>query len=79
MMEILSTSFCVDCGESDPRVLEFDHVSGVKTGNVCDMIGSLISWRRISEEISKCVVRCANCHRRKTIRQLKWYRGNFGA
>jgi hypothetical protein len=79
MMKILKTSACVDCGERDPLVLEFDHVRGTKLGNICDLIGSLVSWARIEEEIAKCVVRCANCHRRKTVRQFKWVRGDFGA
>src|SRR5690242_11356440 len=29
---------CVDCGEKDPIVLEFDHVRGIKTNNICHMI-----------------------------------------
>lgn len=66
MHEWLSKHPCVDCGESDPIVLEFDHVRGDKIGNVSDMVNSCYSWRRILEEIAKCVVRCANCHRRAT-------------
>lgn len=79
MLDILARSQCIDCGEKDPLVLEFDHVRGEKKGNVCDLIGSLISWKRIEEEIAKCVVRCANCHRRKTARDYKWFRSDFGA
>jgi len=62
---------CVDCGESDPIVLEFDHVSD-KVCNVSDLASSQAARHRIETEIAKCVVRCANCHRRKTAVQLGW-------
>jgi hypothetical protein len=28
----------------------------------------------MEKEIAKCVVRCCNCHRRKTAQQLNWKR-----
>tara|TARA_B110001452_G_scaffold90736_2_gene74683 strand:+ start:113 stop:508 length:396 start_codon:yes stop_codon:yes gene_type:complete len=55
---------CVDCKITDWRVLEFDHVKGEKKGNIGDMKSS--SFKIIKEEIRKCEVRCANCHRIKT-------------
>jgi hypothetical protein len=59
---------CIDCGESDPVVLEFDHVRGVKTADVKRMVSSShISLARVLVEIAKCDVRCANCHRRTTV------------
>jgi hypothetical protein len=59
---------CIDCGESDPIVLEFDHVRGSKTANVKRMVSSShISLARVLVEIEKCEVRCANCHRRITV------------
>ncbi len=61
---------CVDCGEPDPIVLDFDHVRGVKTADVKRMTtGSHVSLDRIMAEIAKCEVRCANCHRRVTARR----------
>ena len=57
---------CVDCGESDPIVLEFDHVRGKKVKNIADMVNNSYSIETIKNEIRKCDVRCANCHRRKT-------------
>jgi hypothetical protein len=27
------------------------------------------NWMAVEREIAKCVVRCANCHRRRTVRQ----------
>lgn len=61
---------CVDCGEGDPIVLEFDHVRGQKQRNVSNLI--MCSLDKIIKEIDKCEVRCANCHKRKTAE-----RGNF--
>ena len=70
--DYLLTHPCVDCGEADPVVLEFDHVRGEKVANLSMMIRSR-PWRVIMEEIDKCDVRCANCHRRRTARQFGWY------
>lgn len=64
---------CVDCGETDPIVLEFDHVRGIKLNSVSKLIGNKYSWKRIKEEIDKCEVRCSNCHKRKTAKQFGFY------
>ena len=58
---------CEDCGEADVRVLEFDHNDPhEKVGEVVRLASSCIPWRRVQAEISKCTVRCANCHRIRT-------------
>lgn len=57
---------CVDCGEDDPIVLDFDHVKGKKKMSLCQMKSAGMSLRLIEEEIAKCEVRCSNCHRRVT-------------
>ena len=54
---------CVDCGEDNHIVLEFDHVRGEKKANVSDMGNQSFSIQTIQKEIDKCEVRCANCHR----------------
>lgn len=65
---------CVDCGESDPIVLDFDHVDReTKSASVSRFVSNAASWERILEEITKCVVRCRNCHQRRTARQFGWY------
>jgi hypothetical protein len=70
----LSSHPCVDCGNTDIRVLEFDHVRGKKLGNISRMIGDGFSWKTIEAEIAKCEVRCANCHRIKTYERDKSWR-----
>lgn len=63
---------CIDCGNSDIRVLEFDHVRGIKKNAISKMVTSASPLGQIKLEIEKCEVRCANCHRIKTIKQLGW-------
>jgi hypothetical protein len=58
---------CVDCGESDPAVLEFDHLRD-KLANINTLTNGY-PWRSIAAEILKCQVVCANCHRRRTYRR----------
>jgi hypothetical protein len=72
--EYLSTHPCIDCGESDPMVLEFHH-RGDKDMAVGYMVSAGFSIPRIQAEIEKCDVLCANCHRRVTMKERGWYRG----
>lgn len=63
---------CVDCGETDPIVLEFDHLEdksfdigrGFRNHN----------WDLVLDEIAKCEVVCVNCHRRRTARRAGFQR-----
>ncbi len=64
---------CVDCGESDPAVLDFDHLRDKKS-DVSTLIQSAVSWKTLAAEIAKCEVRCANCHRRRTATNGNYYR-----
>lgn len=62
---------CVDCKEGDPVVLEFDHVRGNKIDTISNLAFKYTSsLKRITEEIKKCQVRCANCHRRRHAREF---------
>lgn len=71
LFDYKSNNPCVDCGESDPIVLEFDHFRD-KTYTISQMsMHSGLS--NIKKEIAKCEIRCANCHRRKTAKDFKYY------
>jgi len=73
LWEYKKTHPCVDCSESNPIVLQFDHVRGDKHMNITEMSSGGHSLRKLQEEIKKCVVRCANCHLRKTAKDQNWY------
>lgn len=73
ILEYLKEHPCIDCGENDPVVLEFDHLND-KRENISRMINNASSTDSIMLEINKCVVRCANCHRRKTAKDQGWYK-----
>ena len=71
LLEYLSERACIDCGEKDPIVLEFDHRSPKeKSRNVARMLSGHFSWESVIGEIEKCEIRCANCHRRKSYKQF---------
>ena len=74
--QILAKASCVDCGERDPIVLEFDHVRGQKKYDIAFMTNAGIAIRTLESELAKCVVRCANCHRRRTARLGGYWKGS---
>lgn len=71
---------CVDCGEKDPRTLEFDHLRDKKFNlGKAHMIKG-ITLKEVKAEVRKCVVRCSNCHKRKTHKeQGTWLNDMFEA
>ena len=64
---------CIDCGESDPAVLEFDHL-GDKEYGIAQMLCDGTSLQRLRREIAKCEVVCRNCHQRRTSRRNQDWR-----
>lgn len=66
---------CVDCGETDLRVLDFDHdVGSDKKADIAALVAGCGRWSDIVTEIAKCTVRCANCHRRVTSERAQDWR-----
>lgn len=63
-----SASGCERCGESDPDVLDFHHRDpGEKDEKISQLIVEEASEERLREEVEKCDVLCANCHRTEHI------------
>ncbi len=69
---------CLDCGESDIVVLDFDH-QGDKTAEINAMIHAGRPWPEILAEVQKCEVVCSNDHRRRTARAFGWHRALMSA
>ena len=65
---------CIDCGETDILVLDFDHVRGKKIASISAWLSGKHSLDKIKHEIGKCEVRCSNCHRRRTARMCNSWR-----
>jgi len=70
ILSFLELHPCMDCGESDPKCLDFDHVRGKKRAAISRMLGNF-GWSELEKEIAKCEVRCANCHRKRTAERRK--------
>jgi hypothetical protein len=74
VVDYLRVHPCIDCGETDPVVLEFDHIKGEKAKELARLINKGASKDIIYAEMEKTVVRCANDHRRKTAKQFGWWK-----
>jgi hypothetical protein len=84
IMNYLKQHNCVDCGESNPVVLEFDHLPEFnKSFDIGRAVGSSgRSWESIQKEILKCDVVCSNCHKirtaiRKNDRRYRFWTGEY--
>lgn len=63
---------CADCGGFFPHyVMDFDHVRGVKSGGIAQ---GARNWpkAKLAEEIAKCDLVCANCHRIRTFNRKQY-------
>lgn len=72
--ELKAAEGCRDCGERDPVVLDFHHLNPAEKHPSLSKSNSgrgrayginRLSWPDLRLEVEKCVVLCANCHRRE--------------
>ena len=68
----LKTKPCVDCGKCfHPCAMDFDHVRDNKATDVSRLMDR--NRKVILDEIAKCDLVCANCHRLRTYIRTKQY------
>lgn len=54
---------CARCGIADPRVLDFHHNEAESKELAVSQLVVRASWQAVLDEVAKCEVLCANCHR----------------
>ena len=75
MFAFLSDQACAVCGEHDIRVLELDHIDPTKKKfTISQAVRLGFAWDEVLQEIAKCQILCANCHRKRTAEQYGWYK-----
>ncbi len=58
---------CKDCNQNFPHyVMDFDHARGIKKVSIGHLGQGKPSARYAQEELEKCDVVCANCHKIRT-------------
>jgi NADPH-dependent glutamate synthase beta subunit-like oxidoreductase len=65
--DIKEESGCVDCKEKYPHyMLDFDHLPEFEKIDSPTQMIHKYSWEKAVEEMSKCDIVCANCHKIRT-------------
>ena len=66
ILKSLKSAPCLDCDKTfDPIQMDFDHVRGTKIDNISNLVHHS-SRKQLLEEIAKCELVCASCHRIRT-------------
>ncbi len=56
----------IKCDETDPCCLEFDHIDpATKKFTISEGIRLAVTLAQLKAEISKCCIRCSNCHKKR--------------
>lgn len=56
---------CSQCGEKYPKALDFHHIRGSKFHSISFLCLKGYTMKVIKDEMRKCVILCANCHRKQ--------------
>jgi ferredoxin len=56
---------CKNCEESDPACLDYHDDGTTKVESISHLISNSCSVTELRGELRKCIVLCANCHRRE--------------
>lgn len=62
---------CIKCGDDDPACLDFHHTDPSKKDGLISKLIVTASMDRVIEEIEKCDVLCASCHRKLHCKRRK--------
>jgi len=74
VLELKTNTPCADCGHFfHPYIMEFDHVRGEKVAPVSQMVNQR-TWsnQALLDEIAKCDLVCANCHKMRSFKTGKF-------
>ena len=64
--DLKSTLACERCGEDHPATIDFHHPDpSTKELDISKAVSDLVAKENILEEIQRCMVLCANCHRKE--------------
>jgi len=58
-----STLKCTKCEQNHPAALDFHHTNPAEKENLVSKLVSTGCFAAAMEEVQKCIVLCANCHR----------------
>ena len=64
---------CTRCSENDPDCLDFHHIdASTKKLTVSNSVRTCgHGWRKLMDEILKCEILCANCHRKEEAKRRR--------
>ncbi len=65
LKEYKKTLQCEECGENHPACLDFHHINPKEKTFALGRINKFLSIKLLQNEIAKCRVLCANCHRKE--------------
>ena len=63
-LEFKATLTCEHCGETHPATFDFHHIQKDPTNKKVYKLLQCQNYNGAREEIKKCIVLCANCHRK---------------